>query len=365
LIDISVCQYTGLCLPPVLPKIGGDLANSAASAFLDVVASSLSLAAAWLVGHILALINLRTPDLTGGWFVGESRQMESVVELTVLPVLMAASLGAVLKQDVRRLGRVWAVGLPVAVLAGFAGPTVAELGLQATDQLSSQITPGGSGSLSGQLGHAVTAVASSGAPPFVQMIIFTLMIVGSVLIWLELLVRMSAVYLAVFFMPLALVGYIWPATAHLAKRVVEILAALILSKFVIIGALALGEAALRAKTGEGSLDGAITGSAILLIAAFAPFCVLRLAPVVEAAAIAHLEGMSRRPGQAATRAVTTAAATVLPAARVLMSAANRTPDGAGVGAAPGGSGGTSVLPQAIPERKADYPVAAGPGARDG
>lgn len=362
MIDVSICQYTGICLPPVLPKVGGDIANSAASAFLGVLASSLSLAAAWLVGHIVALVNMPSPDLSVGWFVAESRQMESVVELTVLPVAMAASLGAVLKQDFRRLGRVWAVGLPVAVLAGFVGPTVVELGLQATDQLSAQISPGGSGSLSGQLGHAVTAVASSGAPPFVKMIIFTLMIAGAVLVWLELLVRMSAVYLAVFFMPLALVGYIWPATAHLAKRVVEILAALILSKFVIMGALALGEAALRAKTGEGSLDGAITGSAILLMAAFAPFCLLRLAPVVEAAAISHLEGMSRRPGQAATRTATMAAASVLPVARVMMAAANRTPDGAGVG---GASGGIPVRPQGIPERKADYPVSAASGGRDG
>lgn len=363
MIDISVCQYTGLCLPPVVPNVGRDLANSAASAFLGVLASSLSLAAAWLVGHILALVNLPTPDLTVGWFVGEGRQMESVVQLTVLPVLMAASVGAVLKQDFRRLGRVWGIGLPVAVLSGFVGPAVAELGLQATDQMSAQISPGGSGSLAGQLTHAVTAVGSSGAPPFVQMILFSLMIAGAVLVWLELLLRMSAVYLAVFFMPMALVAYIWPATAHLAKRVVEILTALILSKFVIMGALALGEAALRAKTGDGSLDGAITGCAILLIAAFAPFCLLRLAPVVEAAAIAHLEGLSRRPFQAATRAASTASTTVLPMARVLLSAANRTPDGAGVGAS--AVGGVPVQPQGIPERKADYPIASGSGRRDG
>ena len=32
------------------------------------------------------------------------------------------------------------------------------------------------------------------------------------MVWLELVVRAAAIYVAVFFMPLALAGYVWPAT---------------------------------------------------------------------------------------------------------------------------------------------------------
>ncbi len=77
------------------------------------------------------------------------------------------------------------------------------------------------------------------------------------------------------------------------------LVALILSKFVIVAALTLGLAAMASGT---SADDAVAGGAILLIAGFAPFTLLRLAPIVESAAIAHLEGMSRRPFRAASRA---------------------------------------------------------------
>ena len=117
--------------------------------------------------------------------------------------------------------------------------------------------------------------------------------------------RAAAIYVAVFFMPLALACYVWPATAAIARRTVELLAALILSKFVIVATLTLGVAALH---GGPSADNAVVGSAILLIAGFAPFCLLRLAPIVEAGAIVHLEGLARRPLRAVGRAATTVAA---------------------------------------------------------
>jgi hypothetical protein len=365
MIDISMCQLTPMACQ-LAPSVGQDVANSAANTFLNVVASGLSLSADWLVGHVIALVNLPVEDVSMGWFAAQRARMELVASLIVLPVLMAATFGAVLRQDLRRVGRVWGVGLPVAIVAGVAGSTLVGLALQTTDYLSALITPGGSGSVSGQLAGTITAVARSSAPPFVQMILFTLMIVGAVLIWLELLVRMSAVYLAVFFMPVSLVTYVWPATAHLAKRMVEIIAALVLSKFVIVGGLALGETALTAHTGPGSLDGAVTGSAILLIAGFAPFTLLRLAPVAEAAAIAHLEGLSRRP----LRGAATAAATLMPVARTVLAVASRTPDGAGVGSMPGGgsTGDSSARPvSAVPlaERPPDYPLPAGVGGGDG
>ena len=41
-------------------------------------------------------------------------------------------------------------------------------------------------------------------------------------------------------MPLALAGLVWPATAHWAKRLIEVLVALLLMKPVIVGALCLG-----------------------------------------------------------------------------------------------------------------------------
>lgn len=357
----SLCLITGpLCQLDPLPAVGSALTKGAADVLMDVFASSLAAAAGWLVAHVVAVVEqTTTPDLTSSWYERNWQAMEAVVAVVVLPVLLAASLGAVVRQDLRRVGRIWAVGLPVAILAGMGGTAFAQLGLQATDQMCAVLTNSMGTSESGELTTVVTGVGSSGAPDVVKMIVFALMITGAVLIWLELLVRMSAVYLAVLFMPLALVGFVWPLTAHMAKRAVELLAALILSKFVIVAALMLGLSALAGPT-PSPVDGAITGSAVLLLTAFAPFCLLRLAPVVETAAIAHLEGLSRRPLHATSRAVTSASSAVVPAARMLLSAVGRSGTGP-----TGGVGPTPVAAQPLPERKADYPLRSPIGGVDG
>jgi len=150
------------------------------------------------------------------------------------------------------------------------------------------------------------------------------------LIWLELLLRASAIYVAVFFLPVALAGLVWPATARWSRRLVELLAALILSKFVIVAVLSLGVAMVA--NGDG-IDVAVSGGALLLLAAFAPFVVLRLAPVVETAAIAHLEGIERRP-LARVAATGKQASTLLLAQVEAAGAAEVVSEGARIAASP-------------------------------
>jgi hypothetical protein len=135
-------------------------------------------------------------------------------------------------------------------------------------------------------------------------VVSLLVIVGGLLIWLELALRSAAIELAVFFMPLALAGLVWPSTAHWAKRLGLVLGALLLAKPVVVGALCLGANALTsAQAGPASV---VTGSAILLLAAFAPVALLKLVPIAEASAIGHLQDVSRQPFRAAERAAHTA-----------------------------------------------------------
>jgi hypothetical protein len=351
----AMCLPGGLCLPG-LPDVGGDITKAAASAVLDGVASAVSDAAAWLAGHVLVLVSQTTsPDFGVDWFRREAAAMGTVVVLVVLPILMVATLGAVLRQDIRRLGRIWGVGLPLAVLAGAAAPQLAGLGLSATDELCTAVAGYDFQELAKQFGAVMAGTITNSDPIFVQMLLAGLTIVGTVLVWLELTVRSAAVYVAVFFMPLALAGYVWPATVHVAKRTVEILVALILSKFVIVASLTLGLAALQG----GGVDEVMSGAAILLMAGFAPFALLRLVPVVEAAALAHLEGMSRRPFRVAAGAASTAAgAAGHPVAQLLMARA-----GAGSSEVP--TSPAAVRAQPIPERAADYPLRADSPATGG
>ena len=347
-----------LCVPLVTcgatSPLTSSLAHAAAGAVIDTITAALTSAAAWLVGHVIALVtgagqvNLATP-----WFVARSAVMVQLLELVVVPLLLVATIGPVLRQDLRRLARVWGVGLPFAVLVGVSGAQFTQLAIGATDALCQAILGGSGAAAAASLRGLSTAMVVPGAPQLVAAVISLLLIFGSVLLWLELVVRAAAIYVAVFFMPLALACYVWPATVSIARRTTELLAALILAKFVIVATLTLGVAAIQ---NAPSADNAVIGSAILLIAGFAPFCLLRLAPIVEAGAIAHLEGLSRRPWRVAGRAAATVAAgPTHPVAGLVMSAKS--------GAA-GPPPTASVLPQPIMTRPADY-LSEAPGTSSG
>ena len=78
------------------------------------------------------------------------------------------------------------------------------------------------------------------------------------------------------------------------KRLIEILVALILSKFVIVAVISLATAAL-ADPGGGGFGTVMGAAALMLMAAFSPFALLKLMPMVEGAAIDHLQSKGRAP----------------------------------------------------------------------
>ncbi len=106
--------------------------------------------------------------------------------------------------------------------------------------------------------------------------------------------RTAAIYVAVLFLPLALATLVWPSVSHWCRRLAETLAALVLSKLVVVATLSLAAGALAGHDGSADLSGVVSGAALLLLAALSPYALLRLIPAVEAGAVMHLEGASRR-----------------------------------------------------------------------
>ncbi len=261
-------------------------------------------AAKSLLGDLIGAVVPATTAIgfnRGDWFASVSHLLFPVEELVVAPLLFAATIGAVLRQDMRRLARAWGVCLPASLLCGYAIVWVAERGLAVTDALSqlvqSQVEPNLQKDFLDVIVRGITGSVRAGPLGAVMSL---LVIAGGLLIWVELALRSAAIELAVFFMPLALAGLVWPATAHWAKRLAEVLAALLLAKPVVVGALCLGANALTsAQAGASSV---VTGSAILLLAAFAPVALLKLVPIAEASAIGHLQDTARQPFRAAERA---------------------------------------------------------------
>ncbi|HWE55663.1 MAG TPA: hypothetical protein VG435_09125 [Acidimicrobiales bacterium] len=302
----------GLCFPTVVcPSTiigaGSDLAtkvaSDAASSVLQAVSTGLQVSATYLVQHLIDDVQATTsPTVQYNWYGAEMTLMRQVAMLLVLPILLAATIGPVLRQDGRRLLRVWGVGLPVGLFSGLAAAQLASLALSVVDALCQVVVGSHGQDLAAHYAQSMAGVSS--VPQFVAMMLSSLSMMGAVLVWLELVVRSAGVYVAVFFMPVALVAYIWPATMSLARRGIELLACLILSKFVIVSCLSLGLAAY----GSHDVDGTFAGAGILLMAGFAPFALLRLTPIVEAGVIAHMEGMSRRPFRATADTAKRAAA---------------------------------------------------------
>ena len=107
----------------------------------------------------------------------------------------------------------------------------------------------------------------------------------ALVVWIELVLREAAIYVAVVFLPLALAGLTWRSTAHWARRLAEWLVAIILSKLAIAVAFAVAGSMLgEARSGSGGLSTVIAGCAVLLIAACTPWVLLQLIPFAEQAA---------------------------------------------------------------------------------
>jgi hypothetical protein len=345
-----VCQAGSLA-----GSLGGTLATSGIDAVLSGLSQWVASGAEWLLGQIGAVLTSTTAvDLGASWFRTHYADMTVLAGVVILPLLLVSTLQAVLRQNPGQLIRAFLVQLPLALLLGVVAIQIVILCLSATDAMCTAVA-GRSGSdvstlLSGVTKGLVLAVADPTLATFVLLLVGLLIAVAAFVLWLELLVRAAAVYVAVLFLPLALATLVWPSVSHWCRRLVETLAALILSKFVIVATLSLAAGAISSGTAGSGNHGAglapvLAGGALLVLSTFVPFAILRLIPAVEAGAVGHLEGVRQRSTSVMTRLPRTAASHALShamsAAGAARLAAESGPPGTGgaVASAAGKGGG--------------------------
>ncbi len=297
--------------------VAGSVAGTGIDAVLGGLSQWVAGGAEWLLAQIGAVLTSTTTiDLGAGWFRDHYAEMTVLAGVVVVPLLLVSTMQAVYRQDPGQLVRAFFVQLPLALLLGVVAVQIVLLCLSATDAMCDAVA-GGSGSavtalLAGISRGLVEAVGDPTMASFVLLLVGLLVAVAAFVLWLELLVRAAAVYVAVLFLPLALATLVWPAVSHWCRRLVETLAALILSKFVIVATLSLAVGAVASGTAGTGAHGAgfasvLAGGALLVLSTFVPFAILRLIPVAEAGAIGHLEG-ARQRGTAAVTAVPRTAA---------------------------------------------------------
>jgi hypothetical protein len=272
----------------------GGLGNAVASAIFATLSGWFVGAATWLLGLVGGVLDhSTTPPVTSAWFLAREHLLLAVAAPIALLSLVGGILHATLHGALGELWRTVLLRLPVALVLGAAGAGIVGIAVTATDELCTMLAAGSSTSLSTTLrGLAVAVAATSGLPGAVAVLAAGLVIVGSFLLWFELVVRAAAITIATAMLPLVFAASLWPPAMVWARRLVETIGGLIISKAVIVLVLSIALDAV-AHAGSGPAT-AITGGAMLLLASLAPYAVLRLVPVAEAAATSHLESVRHR-----------------------------------------------------------------------
>ena len=295
--------------------VGGFIADKAADTFLEpighAIARGLAAAAKKVAEELMHFMSSSAGvRFDQGWWAGDRaqtlvREIAALALVLTLLFLLLAIVQGLFAGDVGAMLRATAREVPVSIGATLALVAVTQLLLGLVDGASSMVLAG----VPEALGHffdgfgEVAVIESAG---FMGLVMVGVFIVGSVFVWIELVVRSSLIYLLMAAAPLTLAARVWPSARGAWRRLAELGIALIVSKFAISLALGLGAAALAGggpKTGDlgtqvgMDLAAMLGGASLMLLAAITPFIVLKLLPVVEAAVVA--QGISRSPVRAA------------------------------------------------------------------
>jgi hypothetical protein len=299
----SAAGHAGRVLKAGQKLLGGHLGGAAETlsgartATKAITATAaLSAIAYWVVGgarlvlhETAAIISATTrPQLESTWFSSSYWRMAGISALLTLPFLFAAAIQALVRSDASLLARSALGYLPLCALAVAVAAPMTQLLLVASDELSGLVSSA-SGYSSAGFVHVTTLGAGVGViSTFPVFFIGLLAVAATVTLWIELLIRSAAVYVIVLMLPLFFAALVWPARRIWALRAIELLMALILSKFAIVAVLALGGAALG-HTAVPSVAQMLAGTTLVMLAAFTPWALLRLLPLHELAA--GVEGM--------------------------------------------------------------------------
>ncbi|MBV9007480.1 MAG: hypothetical protein JO181_22630 [Solirubrobacterales bacterium] len=300
--------HVGGAVKTALGEAGAKTASAATTALGLAAIGTWVLGGAKVALHETAIVlgHTTTPQLRSTWFSATYWRMAGIAAVLTLPFLFAAAVQALMRSDLALLARSALGYLPLSMLAISVAAPVTMLLLAASDQLSAVISSASGNAGAHFLGRAsatIGALTLLSGSPFLAVLIGVLLVAGTVTLWLELLMREAAVYVIVLMLPLAFAAFVWPARRIWAMRAIELLVALILSKFAIVAVLSLGGAALTSGL-AGGITGWMGGVVLLLMGAFAPWALLRLMPLSELAssAVGPLRGEIRAAERGVERA---------------------------------------------------------------
>ena len=326
------------CVTSAAKSVAGDAFSAIAHDFGKAADSTIN----WLWGQLSSAtaVHLGGPGFTLD--IGIVAAITGVVAVGLFVIQLATS---VLRRDTGGLGRA-VKGLFVAFIAGGVAVGVTNLTLSAIDSLSAGVVQMATGTTIDQMGHklvAGNAILDVGNPAGV-FLLSIVAIAACVIVWAALLVRKALIVVSAVFAPLAFAGSLADITVSWTRKWIEVMAALVLSKLVLVIIFIVGWGILDAGSGQASsgttqtVTQTATGILILLLAGLAPWMALKLVHFGED----QFHRLHVLAGSAAGGA-RVAAAAPQKAAKISATAASFGTSGAAAGAAssaassPGGS----------------------------
>lgn len=273
-----------------LTELGKSTFNDLFNALTSWIVASVS----WMLdalGHVLTSASEPSTVIKGA-------TSEFTTLLVSAPVLMmlgllVSTLQALRHGEASALWRVYLGVAPACVAAIALARPLALLVLEAVNQLSSSAAS----TVAAHEARIATALTglTPNAPGFAVFLLAGVVVVGTMLLWFELIVRTVVLTLLLVLVPVVVPLATFPSMRRLGWRLAETFVAVALSKFAIVITLVLGLDELTLSSATAIITGAVT----LLLATATPYLVLRVVPFLEQSSLHQFEGLRSR----ATRAV--------------------------------------------------------------
>ncbi len=272
------CSITnpGGCVSDVAKSVAGDAFSSIAHDFGKAADSTIN----WLWGQLSGASSVH---LGGPGFDLDLGIVAAITGVVAVGLFVIQLMSSVLRRDPGGLGRAMK-GLVVAFIAGGAAVGITNFALAAIDSLSAGVVQMAMGSTINQMGHkllAGDAILSIGNPAG-MFLLSIIAIAATVVVWAALLVRKALIVVSAVFAPLAFAGSLADITVGWTRKWIEVMAALVVSKLVLVLVFIVGWGILDAGAGQSGSGGAqsvtqtATGLLILTLAGLAPWMALKL-----------------------------------------------------------------------------------------
>jgi hypothetical protein len=277
-------------------EVVGGVASAGAGALLEELAEAFGDAATSVLGAVWGLIDSTTePPLD---FESDLAELLAGFGFVMLPLLFIIAIcQSAIASSYTAAGK--AVLMAVIALALIAGiPLVVTMLLGISDFWSELVVAQAGSDVDAFFSEPEVLSASAGtagaaaASPMISIFAAGFVVVGTMTVWMVMIMRSASIVIAALLLPLAFAGIVMPSTRVWARRAAEVLVAVIFSKVVITLAFAL--AAQMAQTsvvehqGVGAnVNGLLVAGAMTLLAASSPVWLYKFVHMgVDRAAVA-------------------------------------------------------------------------------